>query len=292
VLLVAALAVMFLLLRGGGERSGETPTAGGTVTPMNPVAGTPERVQGRPGAIAITTEPPGARILVDGTAAPSLSPVTVAELEPGEHTVQAVLQDHAPLERKVSVVAGDTSRLRLALEARPAGEPGTLAVTGAPGTRYRVDGRGVPTPADGRLEITVEPGTHRVMAIEPGGDTLRWSRVQVRSKETTTLALATATRTSAGERRAERPRPVEPSSTAAAPPATGMGTLVVELDRGAAANVYMDNRDMGRTPARITDARPGPRRLRLVRIGYSYAPAETTVEVRAGQTTVVRFRGR
>ena len=65
------------------------------------------------GGLEITTEPAGARVLVDGKAAGE-SPVTVAALTPGRHTV-TVLAEAGTVKRTVKVEAGNVAKLEVSV---------------------------------------------------------------------------------------------------------------------------------------------------------------------------------
>jgi hypothetical protein len=65
------------------------------------------------GGLEITTEPAGARVLVDGKAAGE-SPVTVAALTPGRHTV-TVLAEAGTVKRTVKVEAGSVAKLEVSV---------------------------------------------------------------------------------------------------------------------------------------------------------------------------------
>ena len=83
------------------------------------------------GQLRIRTEPAGARVSVDGVARGN-SPVTVADLPPGEHAV-VLESDLGTIKQTVTVEAGNTASLTVPLAA-PEGAPvsGWMAIT-APG---------------------------------------------------------------------------------------------------------------------------------------------------------------
>lgn len=73
------------------------------------------------GAVSVITDPAGARILVDGAAAGN-APLTVANLAPGKHAVQAERDGFESATRDVDVKAGTTASVTIHLNAaaRPA----------------------------------------------------------------------------------------------------------------------------------------------------------------------------
>jgi hypothetical protein len=76
--------------------------------------------------LSITTDPPGARVLVDGEAH-GTSPVTVADLSVALHRV-TVIGELGSVERQVTTEAGVTSSVVFALPRAPAVSAGWLAV--------------------------------------------------------------------------------------------------------------------------------------------------------------------
>jgi hypothetical protein len=81
------------------------------------------------GQLQIRTEPAGARVIVDGIAR-GTSPITVADLEPGEHTV-GLESDAGSVKQTVSVESGVTASLVVPLTAPPQSGPvsGWIAVS-------------------------------------------------------------------------------------------------------------------------------------------------------------------
>jgi PEGA domain-containing protein len=65
------------------------------------------------GRLSVVTDPPGARVFVDGVAR-GISPVIVDELQAAEHRV-SVTTDNGPMERTVSVAAGGTASVVFSL---------------------------------------------------------------------------------------------------------------------------------------------------------------------------------
>ena len=77
-----------------------------------PVAGSPAL-----GRLEITSDPPGARVTVDGLAH-GVTPVSLANVAPGTHAV-AILSEDATVKRTVTVAAGSTASVMVSLT--PAG---------------------------------------------------------------------------------------------------------------------------------------------------------------------------
>jgi hypothetical protein len=88
-----------------------TIAAGGEVSQyfeMRPVQAGPAT-----GRLTITTDPPGARVFIDGVVR-GTSPLTLNDLRPTEHRI-GVATDGPPVERTVSVVAGGTASVFFSL---------------------------------------------------------------------------------------------------------------------------------------------------------------------------------
>jgi len=93
------------------------------VPPATPTAA-PSRPPARPapaavktGSMAVTTRPAGAVVTVDGRVL-GKTPMRVATLSPGSHTVRLTLAGHKTMTTKVVVRAGQQSDLRVSLEIR------------------------------------------------------------------------------------------------------------------------------------------------------------------------------
>jgi PEGA domain len=67
------------------------------------------------GALAITTDPPGAFITIDGKNTSTISPATIPDLAPGNHTVTVTREGYTPSELQVTITAGSTRPLTVAL---------------------------------------------------------------------------------------------------------------------------------------------------------------------------------
>lgn len=88
------------------------------------------------GVVEIRTEPAGAEVTVNGISR-GKTPVTVSDIPKGRATVQLKLAGFRDAVREISMNAGDTQTLFVALE----GEPGSLHLTSVPdGARFYVNG--------------------------------------------------------------------------------------------------------------------------------------------------------
>jgi hypothetical protein len=66
------------------------------------------------GALAISTEPSGANISIDGKDA-GIAPLTIADLVPGNHTISVTKSGYNPSEQQVTITAGPASQLAISL---------------------------------------------------------------------------------------------------------------------------------------------------------------------------------
>ncbi|GAB6061712.1 hypothetical protein JCM30394_04410 [Deferrisoma palaeochoriense] len=139
------------------------------------------------GLVVVTTEPPDARVEVDGEAA-GLAPLELP-LPAGRHVVRAVREGFRPAERVVEVEAGGRAEVALRLDP----EDGALLVVTSPaGGAVFVDGEPHGS-AEGPLRIApVAPGVHAVRVDLEGF--VPWERrdVVVESAKTTTVLAALA----------------------------------------------------------------------------------------------------
>ena len=114
------------------------------------------------GQLRIRTEPAGARVSVDGVAR-GTSPVTVADLPPGEHAV-VLESDLGTIKQTVTIEAGNTASLMVPLAA-PEGAPvsGWMAIT-APGVVQLFEGgRLLGTSQSDRLMVSA--GRHDIEIV-------------------------------------------------------------------------------------------------------------------------------
>lgn len=74
------------------------------------------------GTIAVSTEPPGAAVFLDGQAK-GVTPLSVADVPAGEHRVRLVKQGFVENSRVVSVPAGGRETVALRMTQAPAPSP-------------------------------------------------------------------------------------------------------------------------------------------------------------------------
>ena len=82
------------------------------------------------GGLQVTTEPPGAKVLIDGEAR-GVAPLTVSDLKVGEHAV-VVQGTGEPVSRTVTVQEGAVASLVVSMNSASAFASGWLAISGVP----------------------------------------------------------------------------------------------------------------------------------------------------------------
>ncbi|MDP1825580.1 MAG: serine/threonine-protein kinase [Archangium sp.] len=104
-------------------------------------------------SIAVETEPAGAMVMVDGKAA-GAAPLTMNEVTPGEHVVEASLNGYTTVKRTVSVsTEGDRLMIMLTLPQKKVEPAAPVAV------------------AKGKLSLSTDPWTHVSLNGKTLGDT-------------------------------------------------------------------------------------------------------------------------
>jgi hypothetical protein len=123
---VAAGQHTVVLKRGGDERSLPVSVNAGSEISQYVEFGSTAAPTPRVGRIAVTTEPAGARVSVDGRLKGS-APLTLVDLPAGEHTV-SVASEGGAIERKVVVEAGGTTSVVFSLPKTAGPASGWLSV--------------------------------------------------------------------------------------------------------------------------------------------------------------------
>ncbi len=137
------------------------------------------------GMVAVFTEPPDARVSVDGSPQ-GLTPLELP-LQTGTHTIRLTKPGFRPAEVTVQVEPDGRHEVRVPLEP----EDGALLVISTPaGAAVQVDGTDVGT-AEGPLRVEpVEPGTHAVRVVKQGYRLWERDDVEVAPGRTTTVIAA------------------------------------------------------------------------------------------------------
>lgn len=137
------------------------------------------------GSLQVRTEPAGARISVDGIAR-GVSPVTVADLPPGEHTV-IVETDAGATTQTVMVEAGTTASLVAQLPAQSGPASGWISVTTPKSVQLFEDGRLLGSSDTERLMVPA--GTHQLDIVNEAIGYRETRTVQVTGGKVSTIAV-------------------------------------------------------------------------------------------------------
>jgi hypothetical protein len=117
------------------------------------------------GSLAVSTEPAGATVVVDGEPR-GQTPITVDALSPGEHRLEVSLDGYDPADRITTVVGGERADVAIALTPGTP-RPGRIIATASREDAFLiVDGL-----SRGRVPITLEqiaPGTHAIRVVAQG----------------------------------------------------------------------------------------------------------------------------
>jgi hypothetical protein len=145
------------------------------------------------GAVMMTSDPPGARILVDGQSK-GTTPVGVQGLTVGRHRVDVRKEGFVAIDSVLDVLES-TRQLHFPLNAEP---PGVLVVLGDRPAQIYVDGALIVENVQNSRPQRLRPGSHQVRVVLVSGETVEQS-VVLHSGERTTFDYSRNT----VERRAE-----------------------------------------------------------------------------------------
>jgi hypothetical protein len=278
----AALGVILvvgavILLRGGGGRDqggqagpggGEPPPAASTMEA--PPATTGGETQEPPpavttAALGVTTDPPQAKVIVDGVTQSQRSNATFGDLPPGPHTIRVEKDGFAPQEQQVTLAAGQEEKLSFVLQPA-AGANGQLEIRVTPFATFFVDGQQVDANKVS-TRVSLKPGRYTVRAVHPAFAPKEWKDVLVEPNRVKTLSYDFVQGTQ--------------SKT---------GSLGVGCE-GGWAYIYLDGRNTGKTaPGVVEGLASGTYAVSLVREGFVVEGEARTVTVKPGQRTEVSFR--
>ena len=188
-------------------RAPEAPKPAAPAPDAAPVEPAPEvEASNSPPRLRITTDPPGATVMVDGKLI-GTSPAVALGLDPTHyHAVAATLEGYAPGRRAAKLEANGTTLMHLALVARPApdaqpaaapqtetasttaGPVGYLIAATSPVARVQIDGRetGRWTPVPPANPIALAAGDHTVEFVTASGQKLE-EQVTIEAGKTKSL---------------------------------------------------------------------------------------------------------
>jgi CRISPR/Cas system-associated exonuclease Cas4 (RecB family) len=212
------------------------------------------------GSLNIQSNPTAANVKLDGVSR-GITPLVIADVSPGVHTVRIEKTGYTPWENTISVTAGLTTNVTAALTALP-----------PPPTTGSLNIQSNPTGADVKLDGVYKGMTPLTLTmISPGLHTVRIEKTGYAPWENAVTVTAGVTTN------------VTAALTALPPPPT-TGTVNVTSDPSG-ADVKLDGVLKGTTPLAITDISPGTHTLRVEETGYQ--PFTAPVDVTGGVTTNV-----
>jgi hypothetical protein len=253
-----------LSLAGYKKWSQEVYVTAGETKQVNAIL-TPETPSPTTGSIKIDSSPSGATIELDGQTSLgpiSATPAMIPNLDPGRHTVELSLEGYynwGP--KEVYVTAGGITPVHATMTPKPTPTPppttGVISVQSSPsGATIKLDDYiGPRTP---HTFPTVSPGHHKLeLSLDGYYD---WkTNVDVEAGRTTPVYKALT--------------PI---------PTTG---AIIVFSSPSGADIYLDNKYVGRTIDTITGILPGPRTVKLCLVGYS--DWSETVLVTVGEQSYV-----
>lgn len=139
------------------------------------------------GALQIATEPPGARVWVDGEAR-GTAPVTVSNLKGGDHVVTVRSGSGDPIKRTVTLQAGATASLIVTMPGAGAFESGWLAISSA--VPLQVMEKGTLLGTTEMPRILLQTGTHELQLVNAGLDYRITRNVTIAGGQTATFTVA------------------------------------------------------------------------------------------------------
>jgi len=251
----AATHTMKFTKSGYNDYTTTVTVANGATTPVDVtlVASAPSPSGG---SIAISSIPTGAAVYLDNVAR-GTTPTTLTGVTAATHTVKVSLAGYQDVTKTVTVVAGQTTQVTATL---PAGTTGTgsLTVASVPsGATVFLDGTSRGTTPATLTGISAGPHTLKLSKAGYQDNSLQ---VTVATGKTTPISLTLQQGTGGND---------------------DTGTLVV-VSSPTGAEIVLDDRSMGTTPATLTGVIKGTHILTLRMDGYQ--DHTETVTVNAGET--------
>lgn len=194
----AVVLVYWLVTRPRPLPPGEPVQQPAVVTPRPEPAPSPEPTP-RKGTLSISSQPAGARVILDGQPTGRTTPTEVGDLDRARpHTVKLALRGHKPWSKRVvfgdmQMVALDAQLTRRPKRPRPRPHPkprfGTLNINAVPVWAYvYVDGQKQdrPTPL---YNLRLKAGTHTVRLVNPKLGLTKTRKINVRAGKSSDLVV-------------------------------------------------------------------------------------------------------
>jgi serine/threonine-protein kinase len=237
------------------------------------------------GALAVTSDPPGASIWINGDLRPEVTPATIKDLPTGVSLdVKLTMDGFENAKQRVTMKAGEANDLRLELKKGSVVVDVQVASEGA-APAFQIDGKPVSGP---RIEGVTSGVSHKLTVTAPGfaessvtftGTPLETKRVEIaleRLPEPRRLA-------SNGPRSTPR---VDGPTPPPAPQPVGSGKLNVGAS-GGWCNITVDGTPRGATPVAGIQLSAGPHRVTCS--PPEGKPQSATVDVPTGGTARYKF---
>jgi hypothetical protein len=179
---VVLIATTFAITRGYIPDSGPVLQTDGKSVPAAGSAAPPPAappVSGSTGQLAITSQPPGARVTIDGKAAGE-TPLTLDTVRSGRHVITLTGASGATAKRTVRVEAGQTVAIDLPLFS------GFAAISAPFVIEVSENGKGLGTSED---QILLSPGSHALRLANKDLGYVATETVEIQPGEVTRLAL-------------------------------------------------------------------------------------------------------
>jgi hypothetical protein len=138
------------------------------------------------GTLGIATEPPGARVWVDGEVR-GTAPITISNLSGGEHAVTVRSGSGDPIKRTVSVQNGATASLLITMPGAGAFASGWLAISSAVALQVMEKGELVGTTETPR--ILLPTGAHELELVNAGLNYRVTRNVTIAGGQTATVTI-------------------------------------------------------------------------------------------------------
>lgn len=213
------------------------------------------RIAPKVAVIVVETSPPGATIYIDRKDLGSVgtSPAQLG-LRAGTYTIHAELPGYEPaVTSEIQVATGDAKSVKLDLTLIT----GQVKLTGAPGTKVRIDDEHAPEACILPCNLDLPPGPHIAYFERPGFTVAPQTFTVVARESVSSNASSVAV----------------------------VGSLLVSADESNAL-IEVDGKALGFTPAVIPNVPIGKRKIRVSLRGY--VPVEREVEVHVNQQTDLR----
>jgi serine/threonine-protein kinase len=233
--------------------------------PARPTPAAPAPATAATGNLRVTSTPTGAAIAIDGANQSGVTPMDVASLKAGPHSVVVSKAGYSAVERKVEIVADK----QFSLDVQLARAGPMLAIqSDPPGAAILIDNK--PTDKFTPAQIAISKGEHRIKL-----------RLQGYADQTVPVRIADAQLYTIAPK-------LTPAKTSAikrlfggADTAEKMGTLAVE-STPSGARLTLNNAAVAETTPAKLSVKEGKYQLAIVLQGYK--TARRTVEVQRGKT--------